>query len=154
MPMKRVLFYLFALLMLLALPCLAAAKPEKGMKDPFMVSFSQIDQNADGVIVLAEFVAVFPKGGKELFALADKDKNGKLSKEELKAWQDKYGKQEPEAMAVHYVVIDQDNNGEVTVNEFVAVFGPKSKEVFDKADKNHDGKLSKEEWEDWKSGKK
>jgi len=152
--MKRVFLFALLLVLAVALPCMAGVKADKGAKDQFMVEFSQIDQNADGAIVVTEFVAMFPKGGKELFELADKDKNGKLSQEELKAWQDKYGKQEPEAMAVRYVVIDQDKNGEVTVDEFVAVFGPKAKEVFAKADKNHDGKLSKEEWEAWKSQKK
>ncbi len=151
--MKRVLFFFVLLIMMMALPCVAA-ETAKGMKDPFVLEFTEIDQNDDGTVVINEFVAVFPNGGKELFALADKDKNGKLSKEELKAWKDKYGRQQPEALAVRHVVIDKDKNGDVVVEEFIAVFGPKGKEVFGKADKNHDGKLSKEEWEAWKSQKK
>ena len=152
--MKRGLLFVLMLVMMVALPCVAAADSGKGLKDPFVVEFSEIDQNDDGSIVLTEFVAVFAKGGKELFALADKDKDGKLSKEELEAWQEKYGKQQPEAFAVRHVVIDQDKNGDVVVAEFIEVFGPKAKEVFDKADQNHDGKLSKEEWEAFKGQKK
>lgn len=152
--MKRVLFYGLMLILVLALPCVAAAKADKGMKDPFVLEFSEIDENKDGSVVITEFVAVFPNGGKELFALADKDKDGKLSKEELKAWKDKYGKQEPEALAVRYVVIDQDKNGKVTMEEFVAVFGPRGKEIFKKADKSSDGVLSQDEWEAWKKQQK
>jgi Ca2+-binding EF-hand superfamily protein len=152
--MKRVLFYSLMLALILALPCVAAAKADKAAKDPFVLEFSQIDQNADGSIVVTEFVAVFPNGGKELFALADKDKDGKLTKQELEAWQKKYGKQEPEAMAVRYTVIDQDKNGNVTAEEFVAVFGPKGKEVFKKADKDNNGVLSQDEWEAWKKSQK
>lgn len=152
--MKRVLFYCLMLALLLALPGAALAKDAKAVKDPFVLEFSQIDENADGSIVVTEFVAVFPQGGKELFALADKDKDGKLTKEEFKAWQDKYGKQEPEALAVRYVVIDQDKDGKVTAEEFVAVFGPKGKEVFKKADKDNNGVLSQDEWEAWKKSQK
>ena len=104
--------------------------------------------------MINEFVAVFAKGGEELFALADKNKDGKLTKEELKAWQDKYGQQQPEAVAVRHVVIDEDKNGDVVVEEFVTVLGPRSKEIFEQADKNQDGKLSEDEWEAWKSQKK
>jgi Ca2+-binding EF-hand superfamily protein len=151
--MKRTLLFVLMVILVMALPCVAAAKSDKGMKDPFVVEFSAIDQNHDGSIVVTEFVAVFAKGGKELFALADKDKDGKLTKEELQAWKDKYGKQAPEAVAVRHAVIDQDGDGNVVVAEFVEVFGPRGKEIFGKADKNHDGKLSKEEWEAFKNQK-
>lgn len=151
--MKRGLWFFLLAVMVLALPWAAAAKSDKGMKDPFVLEFAEIDQNDDGSIVINEFVAVFANGGKELFALADKDEDGKLSKEELEAWQKKYGQQQPEAVAVRHVVIDEDKNGDVVVEEFVAVLGPKSKEIFEQADKNQDGKLSEEEWEAWKSQK-
>ncbi|KMY66351.1 hypothetical protein AAU61_18015 [Desulfocarbo indianensis] len=147
--MKRFLFCAL-LILAMALPCLAADQPAK---DPFTLTFTEIDQNSDGAIIIAEFVAVFPQGGKELMELADKDKDGKLTKEEFEAWQKKYGDQEPEAFAVRYVVLDKDKNGEVVADEFVAFFGPKGKEAFAKADKNHDGKLSKEEWEAWSKKK-
>jgi Ca2+-binding EF-hand superfamily protein len=152
--MKRVLLLVLMLVMVMALPCVAAASSCNTAKDPFVVEFSEIDQNDDGSIVVTEFVAVFAHGGKELFALADKDKNGKLTEEEMQAWKDKYGKQQPEAVAVRHAVIDQDKDGNVVVAEFIEVFGPRSKEIFGKADKNQDGKLSKEEWEAFKDQKK
>ena len=134
---------LMAVMTWFACPALAADKKI----DPFSANFAQIDQDADGVVTVTEVVAVFPQGGTELHRLIDKDKDGKVTKEEWQAWKKKYGNQKPMATAVRFVELDTDGDGNIVANEFIAVFGPHSKEIFDKADKNHDGKLSKEEFE-------
>ena len=126
-----------------ACPALAADKKI----DPFTASFAEIDQDDDGVIMLTEVVAVFPQGGTELHRLLDQNKDGKVTKEEWQAWKKKYADQKPVATAVRYVELDTDADGNVVANEFIAVFGPQSKEIFEKYDKNKDGKLSKEEFE-------
>ena len=126
-----------------ACPALAAEKKI----DPFTASFAEMDRDSDGVITVTEVVSVFPQGGTELHRLLDQDKDGKVTQKEWEAWRKKYGDQKPMATAVRYVEIDTDADGNVVANEFIAVFGPGSKEIFDKADKNKDGKLSKEEFE-------
>lgn len=139
-----------SVLMAALLACPAAAAPKQ---DTFALTFQQIDQNGDGSIVLTELVALFPKGGKELYRLMDRDRDGKVSEAEWQAWRKKYADQEPAAFAVRHVVLDQDHDGNVTAQEFVAMFGPEAKKAFDKADGNHDGKLSKDEWMSWLHGK-
>ncbi len=137
-------------LVMAVLACPAAAGPKT---DAFALTFNQIDRNGDGAIVVTEMTAVFKRGGKELYRLMDRDRDGKVTRAEWDAWRKRYGDQEPAAFAVRYTLLDQDQDGNVTAEEFVAVFGPGSRKAFDQADRNHDGRLSPKEWKAWQHGK-
>ena len=145
--MKKIFALALILAAVLAWSACPALAADKKKVDPFTASFTQIDQDDDGVIMVTEVVALYPQGGAELHRLMDRDKDGKVTKEEWEAWKKKYAGQKPVATAVRYVELDTDADGNVVANEFIAVFGPESKAIFDKADKNKDGKLSKEEFE-------
>ncbi len=117
------------------------------VKDPFVVNFGQRDVNRDGVVTVAEVGAIFPQGGDEVHRLMDADHVGTVCQAEGEAWRKKYGVQEPVAGAVRFVALDRAQDGQVTAEEFVAVFGPKGEAVFHAADVDKNGKLTPQEWE-------
>lgn len=114
----------------------AVAEPQGGPRGPM-----HADTNKDGVVTLDEAVAA----AKARFALADKNKDGKLSAEEMKdarpgrhhGGKGGFG---PEKM---FERLDANKDGKLTRDEMRA----KSDEHFTKLDANKDGAITKDEAE-------
>merc|ERR1719309_172658 len=134
------------------------------------------DLNGDGDIDLEEFVSLLcPMAGmaiarltrnvnnigdaQQLFRILDKDGDGNISQEEMRACGNRFNAQEIEAI---FAIGDVDNDGAISLNEFVAVMCPSAstvvgrlsktygnleqiKQGFKKLDKNNDGMISKQE---------
>merc|ERR1719334_2808125 len=134
------------------------------------------DLNGDGDIDLEEFVSLLcPMAGmaiarltrnvnnigdaQQLFRILDKDGDGNISQEEMRACGSRFNAQEIEAI---FAIGDVDNDGAISLNEFVAVMCPSASTVvgrlsktygnleeikagFKKLDKNNDGMISKKE---------
>jgi len=134
------------------------------------------DLNGDGDIDLEEFVSLLcPMAGmaiarltrnvnnigdaQQLFRILDKDGDGNISQEEMRACGNRFNAQEIEAI---FAIGDVDNDGAISLNEFVAVMCPSAstvvgrlsktygnleqiKQGFKKLDKNNDGMISKTE---------
>ena len=108
------------------------------------------DKDGDGKVTMQELMANRPEGGPgspgrpgggEFFANSDKNKDGKVSKDEVpaEAWE-RLGK------------LDKDGDSAVSREEMAAMMpgrggpgGPGGGELFAKSDKNGDGKISKDE---------
>ena len=134
------------------------------------------DLNGDGELDLEEFVGLLcPMAGmalsrltrnvnnigdaQQLFRVLDKDGDGNISMEEMRACGSRFNAQEIEAI---FAIGDVDNDGAISLNEFVAVMCPTAATVvgrlsktygnleqikagFKKLDKNGDGMISKPE---------
>jgi calmodulin len=134
------------------------------------------DLNQDGDIDLEEFVALMcPAAGmaiarftrnvrnisdaQQMFRILDKDGDGMISQEEMRACGTRFNATEIEAI---FAIGDVNNDGEIDLNEFVGVMCPAAstvvgrlsksyksldeiKQGFKKLDRNNDGKISKSE---------
>merc|ERR1719431_974439 len=134
------------------------------------------DLNGDGDIDLEEFVSLLcPMAGmaiarltrnvnnisdaQQLFRILDKDGDGNITQEEMRACGSRFNAQEIEAI---FAVGDVDNDGAISLNEFIGVMCPSAstvvgrlsktyknleeiKQGFKKLDKNNDGQISKQE---------
>merc|ERR1719348_2433106 len=134
------------------------------------------DLNGDGELDLEEFVSLLcPMAGmalsrltrnvnnindaQQLFRILDKDGDGNITQEEMRACGSRFNSQEIEAI---FAVGDVDNDGAISLNEFIAVMCPSAstvvgrlsktyknleeiKQGFKKLDKNNDGMISKNE---------
>merc|ERR1712142_343350 len=95
----------------------------------------------------------------QLFRILDKDGDGNITQEEMRACGSRFNSQEIEAI---FAVGDVDNDGAISLNEFIAVMCPSAstvvgrlsktyknleeiKQGFKKLDKNNDGMISKNE---------
>lgn len=90
----------------------------KGDRKP-RPKFEDCDKDKDGALNMEEFLTCFPHAGQERFAAIDADKNGKVTREEMKAFKD-------------------------------ARRAEKRRELFTECDKNNDGALSFDEFEQCK----
>ena len=111
----------------LLLVAAAGARAQQPAYDPHK-AFQEADKNHDGAIEMSEFYERIT----DVFFIGDKNKDGKLSKEEY------------DAVVVtreDFVKTDKNGDGYVSESEFIATRVP----LFEQADKNHDGHLSEEE---------
>eukprot|EP00088_Acartia_fossae_P012304 TRINITY_DN1633_c0_g1_i1.p1 TRINITY_DN1633_c0_g1~~TRINITY_DN1633_c0_g1_i1.p1 ORF type:complete len:1625 (+),score=462.94 TRINITY_DN1633_c0_g1_i1:438-4877(+) len=134
------------------------------------------DLNQDGDIDLEEFVGlIYPAASmalarltrnvknlneaKQMFSILDKNGDGLISKEEMRACGGKFNAEEIEAI---FAIGDVNNDGEIDLNEFVGVMCPAASTVvarlsknyktledikngFKQLDRNNDGMISKNE---------
>lgn len=134
------------------------------------------DLNGDGDIDLEEFVSLLcPMAGmaiarltrnvnnigdaQQLFRILDRDGDGNISQEEMRACGSRFNAQEIEAI---FAIGDVDNDGAISLDEFVSVMCPSAstvvgrlsktygnleeiKQGFKKLDKDNDGMISKKE---------
>jgi hypothetical protein len=113
--------------------------PEGGPRKPWLqVHGAEIDANKDGTITLEEFLAE----AKRSFSGYDRDADGKLTREEYSG---PGGVRSPMGGFIkeHATDIDSNKDGILTFEEFTAHLRP----MFDKQDRNRDGKLTPEEWQ-------
>jgi Ca2+-binding EF-hand superfamily protein len=110
--------------------------------------FDKLDTNKDGTLSKSEFLA----GPEKIFACLDKNKDGFLSEDERPQGQGKgrHGgnrqkdgddRKEGSRGKNHFAAADTDGNGSLSEKESVDA----ALKRFDRADKNGDGKITKEE---------
>jgi hypothetical protein len=103
-----------------------------------------VDSNKDGAIDFAEMQARRPNLTIEQFNAMDKDHNGQVTREEMRA----AGKDRMEARAAErFKKLDANGDGGVTQAEIDAARKQGEAERFKKLDTNGDGKLSQAEME-------
>jgi len=102
------------------------AKGDRPEKEKKRFNFKDCDTNNDGVISLEEYLACSPRNTKEKFANMDADKDGKLTKEELKAWRDskkeEFDKKRREHRRELFKKCDSNNDGMLNMEEFEQCF--------------------------------
>lgn len=151
-----------ATLLIAALALPAAAFAAKGDRKKAAAesgpAFATADKDSNQAISETEFVTANEKLGstaaKARFELLDKDRDSKLSKEEYAAAaapEKKRRKEKPGAEVIPaFATVDKDSNEAVSETEFVAanekLGSVAAKARFELLDKDHDGKLTKEEY--------
>lgn len=118
--------------------------PNGGPRKPWIhVHGAEIDVNHDGTITAEEFLAE----AKRSFARYDRNGDGKLTLEEYSG---PGGVRSPMGGFIkeHAADIDSNKDGTVTFEEFSTHVRP----MFEKQDRNRDGKLTTDEWRDLPPG--
>ena len=106
--------------------------------------FEDCDTNKDGFLSKEEFQVFRPRSA-EHFTAIDKDGNGLVSHEELKAWRDA---RRAERGRRFFEECDKNKDGALSKEEFLAC-KPKGAEKFAKMDKDGNGMVSQEEFTAW-----
>ena len=123
-------------------PMAKAGDPQEGqLRRPWMqMHGAEIDGNHDNFITAEEMVADMSKA----FAVYDRNQDGAIATAEKDATGDvRQGSAFAGLIFRHFDELDKDGDGSVSRAEMLAVV----KYIFETADQNHDGKVSKEEWE-------
>lgn len=115
--------------------------PPGGQRKPWMQQHGEeLDINKDGVITMDELKDDLSRA----FAIFDRNKDGIITSAELQAAGDV---REGAAFAGftyrHFSELDKDGDGNLSREELFAA----AKMIFDTADQDHDGKVTKAEWE-------
>jgi Ca2+-binding EF-hand superfamily protein len=117
--------------------CMMAARAvaQQRQPDPSRI-FDSADSNGDGVITRDEFHAARER----LFARLDRNGDGFIDKDDMSGRL--AGRQKAqERLAALVTQLDQDGDGRVSKSEFFAGSTP----LFDRADTDHNGELSRDE---------
>ncbi len=123
----------------------SASAPDRAakMQQHFDQRFTQADKNGDGFIDKTEAA-----GNKRLakhFDEIDSNKDGKISKDELKAHFAASHAKAHEKFAEKFKAADKDGDGALSKDEVQASQMPQLAKNFDAIDANKDGKLTQEE---------
>ena len=112
-----------------------------GPRKPWMqVHGAELDANKDGVITTAELMDDMDRA----FAIYDHNKDGTITAAELEAAGDvREGAAFAGFIHRHFAELDTNGDGSVSREEFATA----AKKIFDAADADHDGKVTKAEWE-------
>ncbi len=110
-------------------------------KEGQMPMFRLFDQNKDGKLSRDEV----RKGVDKMFADADTNKDGVLSQEEMRARHKAMHEKMRGQMQEHWKAADKDGDGALSRAEVDAAQMPRLSRDFDQLDANRDGKLTPEE---------
>ena len=131
--MKKLTASLALLAFMFSTAALAAesAKPAPGEKPPHKErrfdgpkgkgegkprpKFEDCDKDKDGALSLEEFTACFPRGGQERFAAIDADKDGKVTREEMKNFKEARMDEKRREL---FQKCDKNNDGMLSFDEF------------------------------------
>jgi len=142
---------------------------DRRQREALEAAFKKADINGDGYISADEYCRILREHGidctreeiLQIMQIADKDHDGKISKEEFVGGGDSSPgpsrpklKLDPEAKAeLAFNVFDKNHDGYVTKNEMLKVSKNLTKEqvdaVFERNDNNHDGKLNLQEFQEF-----
>ena len=125
-------------------PTFGSAAQADATSAPHKPKFEDCDTNKDGFLSKEEFQIFRPRNA-EHFAAIDKDGNGLVSREELKAWRDA---RRAERGSRFFEECDKNKDGGLSKEEFLAC-RPKGAEKFAKMDKDGNGMISQEEFSAW-----
>lgn len=103
------------------------------------------DKDGDGKLSKDEFTAAFPKAPDGAFARHDSNGDGYLGPEDHagRKGEGKPAGDKGKAMAAKLKAADKDQDGNITLEEFKAAFPKTTEERFKKMDRNGDGVLNK-----------
>jgi Ca2+-binding EF-hand superfamily protein len=111
------------------------AVAQQRQPDPSRI-FDSADTNGDGIITRAEFLAAQER----LFARLDRNGDGYIDKDDMSGRL--VGRQKAQERLAELVAwLDRDGDGRISKTEFVDGSTP----LFDRADTDHNGELSKDE---------
>jgi len=142
---------------------------DRRQREALEAAFRRADANGDGYISADEYYTILKDHGVEctheeilqIMQIADKDHDGKISKEEFigeaGASPTSSKKMDAEAKAeIAFKAFDKNHDGFVTKSEMMKVSKKLTKEqvdaVFQRNDNNHDGKLNLEEFQEFMQG--
>jgi len=117
--------------------CMMAVRAvaQERQSDPSRI-FDSVDTNGDGIITREEFLA----GRERLFARLDRNGDGYIDNQDMSGRL--AGRQKAQDRLAELVTrLDKDGDGRVSKTEFVDGATP----LFDRADTDHNGQLSREE---------
>jgi len=111
-----------------------------GQRKPWLQQHGAELANHDGVITLAAMLADMNRA----FAIYDRNKDGVITRQELQATGDvREGAAFAGLIYRHFADLDTNGDGNVSRDEMAAAV----KYIFNAADLNHDGMLTKAEWQ-------
>jgi len=129
-----------------------------GMPPPPDKVFDTADANSDGYVTREELTAVLGQKGADVFSQVDTDGDGKISRTEDEAFrakmEEQMGKGDAGMQAMSgmplppdkvFDTADANGDGSVTRDELTAILGQKGADVFSQVDTDGDGKISRAE---------
>jgi len=135
---------------------------DRRQREALEAAFKKADKNGDGYLSADEYYRILKDHGVDcsydeimtIMQIADKDHDGKISKEEFTGEKPKAKDMDPESKAeLAFNVFDKNHDGYVTKSEMLKVSKNLTKEqvdaVFQRNDNNHDGKLTLEEFQEF-----
>lgn len=136
---------------------------DRRQREALEAAFKKADKNGDGFLSADEYYRILKDHGvdcsydeiRNIMQIADKDHDGKISKEEFCGEDPSKPKNlEPEAKAeLAFNVFDRNHDGYITKNEMLKASKNLTKAqvdaVFQRNDNNHDGKLTLEEFQEF-----
>lgn len=140
-----------------ALGCLLAgfvhAGEHKGPPPRAMATFDQMDSDHDGKVTFEEFKDALSKLAQDRFGRIDRDDNGTVSQDELRGAAKHVADVNPEMaerfkrFVPEFEAMDKDGSGGLSLDEFTTGITHNAMEKFEKADRNADDVLTREELE-------
>ena len=106
--------------------------------------FSRLDADSDGRISILEFTASWHDAPFELWEQDDVDGNGYITKAEFGSRNIKSHPKQP--AADHFRLIDENNDGCISAEEFNADWHMPPDDLFEKEDRNGDGCIRRSEF--------
>lgn len=116
-----------------------------------MLTFEQMDANRDGKVTLEEFKAAQAKMAQDRFKRLDGDDNGAVSQDEYTGAAKRLSDVNPDLAAKmkkfipDFTAMDKDATGSLNLDEFATGMTHAAMERFEKADRNADDVITRDE---------